>query len=136
MYLYVLSAHMLCGLFMSICGRATFRDTFHVDALIIVAAPDFSLPANFSIWVSTQTSPTPGVFGRCVAAGSVCGSANFVWYIASRLGTSTGLPALSYIRIGAGGYFSSHVVAAVGLYFAQLPASVMVKNFCTSCWMT
>src|SRR5689334_17162618 len=106
---------MLCGLFMSICGSETLRITFQVTGLIIVAAPDLSLPANFSIWVSTQTSPTPGVLGRRVAAFSTCGSANLVWYIASRLGTRTGLPALSYMRIGAGGYFSSHVVSWVGL---------------------
>src|SRR4051794_19721181 len=101
---------------MSICGRATLRATVQLVGLIMVAAPDLLLPANRSIWVSTQTSPTPGVFGFRFASGRMCGSLNLVWKNASRLGTSTGLPALSYIRIGAGGYFSSHVVDAVGLY--------------------
>src|SRR5882762_5339914 len=54
---------MLCGLFISICGSATFRVGSHVVALTAVAVPGFVFLAVSSNWVSTHTSPTPGVAG-------------------------------------------------------------------------
>src|SRR5690348_115074 len=103
MYFSSRSVHMLCGLFMLISGRATFRSTVHLVTSTLVDVPDFVLPAVFSIWVSTQTSPTPGVLGFLFAAGRTFGVLNLFFRYASRLGTSSCLPLPSFIRIGAGG---------------------------------
>jgi hypothetical protein len=63
MSVWLRSVHMLCGLFMLICGSATLRVTCHVEASSRDAVPGFSLPAVRSNCVSTHTSPTPGVAG-------------------------------------------------------------------------
>ncbi len=132
MYFSSLSVHMLCGLFMLTPGRATLRSTFQELTSTFVAVPDLVLPAVFSIWVSIQTSPTPGVPGRWFNAGKVFGVWNLLLRYASRIGTSCGDPFESYIRIGAGGYVGFHVRSSVLLNFCQLAGAVMLKNFCTS----
>ncbi len=74
MTVWSLSVHMLCGLFMSICGRATFLATCHFSTSTAVDVPGLDLEAVSSNWVSIQTSPTPGTAGFTLPGGSTVGS--------------------------------------------------------------
>src|SRR5882757_5519355 len=112
------SVHMLCGLFISMSGAAIFRSIFQVCAFISVAAPDLSLPAYFSIWVSNQTWPIPGVAGTMSALGSGLGRWNLVFMNESRSGISCG-PLPSEVRIGAGAKLGSQVLSSVALKVCQ-----------------
>ena len=87
-----LSVHMLWGLFMLIPGRATFFDTVQFSTLTAVAVPGLVLPAVFSNWVSTHTSPTPGIAGFRLAGGRILGSLKYCWKKPSRVGSSDGAP--------------------------------------------
>src|SRR6187549_149595 len=119
MYRWSLSVHMLCGLFMFTDGSAAFLDTLQLSTSTAVAEPGLDFAAVFSNWVSTQTSPTPGVAGFWLPGGSVFGSSKYWWKNPSSVGSSSGVPSLLYVRIGAGGYFGSHVLSASGWYTCQ-----------------
>src|SRR3954471_4168951 len=132
MTFWSLSVHMLCGLFMSTCGSAAFFDTDQCSTSTAVAVPGLNLPAVFSNCVSTHTSPTPGVVGFTLPGGSVLGSSKYWWKKPSSVGSSSADPSLLYVRIGAGGYFGSHVLSASGWNVCQLLGTVALKNVCTS----
>ena len=56
---------------MLISGKAILRLIDQVAASNTVIVPGFVLPAVSSNWVSTQTSPTPGVAGLNNSANSI-----------------------------------------------------------------
>src|SRR6266540_2395703 len=130
-----LSVHMLCALSMLTVGSETLRSTFQFCVLTLVIDPVLVLSLYSSIWVAIQTSPTPGTAGFLPSAGRVFGRPNLLFRYESRLGTSSGLPLSSYIRIGAGGNCGFHCVSLVSLNVCQFDGTVMLKNFSTSCAM-
>jgi hypothetical protein len=69
---------MLWGLFMSIPGRNIFLVISQVDVSKLVIEPGLSFPADFSNWVSTNTSPTPCTSGF-VGGLRVAGRLYFLW---------------------------------------------------------
>src|SRR5256714_13230907 len=69
---------MLCGLLRFSDGRNIFRSISHVEVSKLVMEPGLVLPADFSNWVSTSTSPTPWTSGL-VGGFSVAGSLYFSW---------------------------------------------------------
>src|SRR3954466_2142298 len=107
---------MLWGLSIETPGSAAFFDTVQFSTSTAVAVPGLNLPAVFSNCVSTHTSPTPGVAGFTLPGGSVFGSAKYWWKNPSRVGSSSADPSALYVRIGASGYFGSHVDSAFGEY--------------------
>ena len=74
MSFWSLSVHMLCGLFMLSSGRAAFFVTAQFSTSMAVAVPGLVFVAVCSNWVSTQTSPTPGVAGFWLPGGRTVGS--------------------------------------------------------------
>src|SRR5690349_15296136 len=109
MTVWSLSVHMLCGLFMLSCGRATFFDTVQFSTSMAVAVPGLVLAAVSSNWVSTQTSPTPGTAGFTLPGGRTVGSWKYPWKNASSEGSSVGVPSAFLVRMGAVGYTGSQV---------------------------
>src|ERR1700716_2074166 len=103
-----LSVHMLCALSMLTLGNETLRSTFQDCVSTLVIDPVLELSLSASIWVAIQTSPTPGTAGFLPSAGRVFGRPNLVFRNEARLGTSSGLPLSSYIRMGAGGNCGFH----------------------------
>src|SRR2546423_3825899 len=69
---------MLWGLLRFSVGRDIFRALSHVAVSKLVMEPGLVLPADFSNWVSTSTSPTPRTSGL-VGGFSVAGSLYFSW---------------------------------------------------------
>src|SRR5258705_5579197 len=101
---------MLWGLFILMSGRENFLVTCHVLVSTAVEAPGLAFSLYSSIWVSTHTSPTPGIFGASTA-GRVIGSWKRVRMKSSRLGIGLGLPRASQGRTGAAADFGSPVTA-------------------------
>src|SRR5258705_10546089 len=97
---------MLWGLFILMSGRENFLVTCQVLVSTAVEAPGLAFSLYSSIWVSTHTSPTPGIFGASTA-GRVIGSGNMLCMKSSRVGIGLGLPEAAPRRAGAAAHFGS-----------------------------
>src|SRR5258705_1181310 len=121
---------MLWGLFILMSGRENFLVTCHVLVSTAVEAPGLAFSLYSSIWVSTHTSPTPGIFGASTA-GRVIGSWNMLCMKSSRLGVGLGLPEAVQVRTGAAADFRSPGTRGAAER-CQLPGVVVRKKVRTT----